>query len=168
MNYSYPHQTPLGPVTLASDGTSLTGLWFPGQKHDGTNLCIPVSDNAAFPVFREAGLWLDAYWQKKMPSPADLPIAMLGTAFQVKIWQLLLQIPYGSCTTYKELAQAYCAAQGVQAMSAQAVGGAVGRNPVSIIIPCHRVIGSQGALTGYAGGIARKTVLLTHEGFLLP
>lgn len=103
---------------------------------------------------------------KERPSPSDLPISFKGSAFQNKIWQLLLQIPYGNCTTYRELAQQYCAAEGLSSMSAQAVGGAVSRNPISIIVPCHRVIGANGAMTGYAGGIGRKTALLAHEGLL--
>ena len=166
MNYSYPYQTPLGPVTVASNGITLTGLWFPGQKYDGSHLCFAVSEITDFPIFRETVQWLDAYWEKKQPSPSDLPISFSGSVFQNKIWQLLLQIPYGNCIAYHELAQQYCAAEGLTSMSAQAVGGAVGKNPISIIVPCHRVIGAHGAMTGYAGGIGRKTALLAHEGFL--
>ena len=168
MNYSYQYQTPIGPVILASNGTALTGLWFPGQKYDGSQLCQPITCSRADPVLQAAVLWLDAYWQKKIPSPSDLPLAFSSSDFRRKVWQLLLQIPYGSCVTYGELAQQYCADTGIPAMSAQAIGGAVGRNPISIIVPCHRVIGANGALTGYAGGIDRKIVLLSHECFPSP
>ena len=163
MDYSIQYQTPIGQVTLASNTHALTGLWFSGQKYDNSKYCYPLPSVDADPVLRAAVQWLDAYWQKRMPSPSDIPIAFHGSDFRIKIWQLLLQIPYGSCITYGELAQQYCVETGSPAMSAQAVGSAVGRNPISIIIPCHRVIGSKGSMTGYAGGIDRKIALLSHE-----
>lgn len=168
MENSYQYQTPLGAVTLSSNGSALTGLWFTDRPHTDSKLFRPIADYVEDPILREAVLWLDAYWQKRRPSPTALPIVLEGSDFQKKVWQLLLQIPYGSCVSYGELKQEYCAASGSTAMSAQAIGGAVARNPVSIIVPCHRVIGSNGSMTGYSGGIQRKIALLSHEGFPIP
>ena len=168
MDYTTQYQSPLGMITLASDGQALTGLWFSGQKYDCSNLQQPVHDGTELPVLQESVKWLDAYWRGEAPSPTLIPISFKGTAFQKKVWRLLLQIPYGSCITYGELAKRYAAAEGIPSMSAQAVGNAISRNPISILVPCHRVIGTGGNITGYAGGISRKTALLCHEGFLGP
>ena len=140
--------SPLGPITMASDGTSLTGLWFDGQKY--------------FPVFEDTRRWLHLYFSGT--APAFLPdLAPAGTPFQQDIWEILCSIPYGETRTYGQIAELYAQKHGILRMSAQAVGGAVGHNPISILIPCHRVVGADGSLTGYAGGLFRKTFLLELE-----
>lgn len=165
MDYTIEYASPEGPIVIASDGRHITGLWFIGQKFFGESLNYPVVDGSALSVLQDAVTWLDAYWRGTQPSHADLPLRPRGTAFQQKVWRLLLEIPYGSCVTYGDLAKKIAAQDGLRSMSAQAVGNAVGRNPISIIIPCHRVIGTNGSLTGYAGGISRKAALLRMEGF---
>ena len=147
----YP--SPLGPLLLVSDGTALTGLWMP-TKNFSTDRIVQQDD---LPVFRDVRLWLDAYFQGK-PGNITFPLSPAGTAFQRRVWEILLRIPYGETTSYGAIAKALN-----PNMSAQAVGQAVGRNPISIIIPCHRVVGAKGQLTGYAGGLPVKTWLLRHE-----
>ena len=166
--------SPVGMLTLSSDGTALTGLWLDGQKYFGVGLSDTVKEND-LPVFEQASAWLDAYFAKA-PLPALPPLAPQGSPFRQAVWRLLLEIPYGTVTTYGALArtlrgqgisaaaQAVGGAVGHNSMSAQAVGGAVGHNPISILIPCHRVVGSDGSLTGYAGGVANKQFLLELEG----
>ena len=152
------YASPLGTLTLASDGENLTGLWIAGQKYfaQGMPEDAPVQDD--LPVFALARGWLDRYFAGERPAISELPLAPQGSAFRQSVWQLLCEIPYGQTVTYGEIAKRL----GVR--SAQAVGGAVGHNPVSIIIPCHRVLGSDGSLTGYAGGVEKKIWLLRHEG----
>ena len=159
--YLTEYSAPIGSIFLASDGTALVGLWMEGQKYFAATLGADVTKNAELPVFRQIMDWLDAYFEKR-PLPALPPLAPKGSDFRQAVWKLLLQIPYGEVTTYGELAHAL-QAQGVSA-AAQAVGGAVGHNPISIIIPCHRVVGADGSLTGYAGGVDKKRFLLTLEG----
>ena len=159
--YLTEYSSPLGSIFLASDGTALVGLWMEGQKYFAATLGADVTKNAELPVFRQIMDWLDAYFEKR-PLPALPPLAPKGSDFRQAVWKLLLQIPYGEVTTYGELAHAL-QAQGISA-AAQAVGGAVGHNPISIIIPCHRVVGADGSLTGYAGGVDQKRFLLTLEG----
>ena len=151
-------ETPLGDLLLAADDLGLTGAWFRGQKYfpDQTGA---VGDH---PLLQAARDWLDRYWAGQDPGPTP-PLHPAGTAFQLEVWQLLREIPYGETTTYGALAKALTARQGRGTMSAQAVGGAVGRNRLSIFIPCHRVLGADGSLTGYAGGIERKAALLELE-----
>lgn len=146
--------SPLGTILLASDGSSLTGLWFAGQKH------LPDDsqwEESVLPVFTQTEQWLSRYFAGENPNPREIPMAPAGSAFQQKVWQLLTQIPYGQLTTYGALAKQ------LDCRSAQAVGGAVGRNPISILIPCHRVVGQTGTLTGYAGGLEKKQFLLELE-----
>ena len=152
------YASPLGTLTLASDGENLTGLWMAGQKYfaAGIPTNLPVCDD--LPVFSKARDWLDRYFSGERPLPGELPLAPQGSAFRQSVWQLLCEIPYGQTMTYGEIAKR------LSCKSAQAVGGAVGHNPVSIIIPCHRVLGGDGSLTGYAGGVERKIWLLRHEG----
>ena len=152
------YASPLGTLTLASDGENLTGLWMAGQKYfaAGTPANLPVRDD--LPVFMQARDWLDRYFAGERPAVCELPLAPQGSAFRQSVWRILCEIPYGQTVTYGEIAKRL----GVR--SAQAVGGAVGHNPISIIIPCHRVLGSDGSLTGYAGGVDKKIWLLTHEG----
>lgn len=151
--------SPVGRLTLASDGAALTGLWMEGQKYYPASL--EAQSNPELPVFLQARAWLDAYFQGA-PLPAPPPLAPAGSPFRQAVWKLLREIPQGETTTYGQLAQRLQSA-GVSA-SPQAVGGAVGRNPISILIPCHRVLGRGGSLTGYAGGIEKKRFLLDLEG----
>lgn len=161
MSYIFPYQSPLGPITLASDGEALTGLWFDGQKYFGSTL--PKShEKKELPIFRETVRWLDLYFQGKIPdfTPA---LGWNTTPFRQQVWEILLSIPYGQTMTYGEIAGKIAASQGLPHMSAQAVGGAVGHNPISLIVPCHRVVGADGSLTGYAGGVEKKEKLLALE-----
>lgn len=151
------YRSPLGGITLACEGGQLVGLWFEGQAHYAAGLALrPGGDAAPYPL-RETRAWLDAYFAGRKPSPTHLPLAPAGTDFRRAVWRLLLQIPYGEVVTYGELA----ARLGIS--SARAIGGAVGHNPISLIIPCHRVLGARRALTGYAAGLHRKLWLLKHE-----
>ena len=146
---------PLGRLTLAAAGGCLAGLWLPGQKYymAGAGEYVPGEDAAPLPLAR---LWLEAYFAGERPCPNELPLAPRGTAFQRRVWQALLDIPYGRTVTYGDLARQL-------GSSARAVGGAVGKNPISILIPCHRVVGSGGSLTGYSGGLDNKRFLLALE-----
>lgn len=160
--YTTTYNSPLGPLTLASDGESLTGLWLEGQKYYAATLGAPASGTLP-PVFEQASAWLDRYFRGEQPA-LTLPLAPWGSDFRKAVWDILCVIPYGEVRTYGDIAKAMAASLGKDTMSAQAVGGAVGHNPISIIIPCHRVVGTGGSLTGYAGGIDRKIKLLTLEG----
>ena len=186
MDYIKHVETPLGKVLISSDGKALTGLWFEGQKHFGSTLSDEcVEKNVG--VFDLAERWLDVYFSGDVPDFTP-PVAPAGTDFQKYVWALLLKIPYGETVTYGEIAAALAeqramggdsaqavvhvsaravggvSAQALGRVSARAVGGAVGRNPISLIIPCHRVVGARGDLTGYAGGLERKKKLLALEG----
>ena len=154
-------QTPLGEVRLRSDGKSLTGLWFVGQVNDAKdNSDIEIKDD--LPIFGQVETWLESYFSGKQTS-IKIPLQPKGTSFQQRVWQILQEIPYGETMTYGEIAQRIAKEKGVETFSAQAVGQAVGKNPISILIPCHRVLGKNGALTGYAGGVHRKEQLLRIE-----
>ena len=156
--------SPLGDILLASDGTALTGLWFAGAKYAPSPRLWERSDQ--LPIFRQSGRWLDQYFAGAAPDV--LPqIRLSGTPFRMAVWSLLLEIPYGCVTTYGAIARQLAKKRSAPAPSAQAVGGAVGHNPLSILVPCHRVVGSDGSLTGYAGGLERKAALLRLEGLLL-
>ena len=154
--------SPVGVLTLASDGTALTGLWLEGQKYFGAGLPDTVQEQD-LSVFREAEAWLGAYFAKA-PLPALPPLAPQGSPFRQAVWACLREIPYGQVTTYGRIARQAAERLGRAHLSAQAVGGAVGHNPISILIPCHRVVGANGLLTGYAGGLDKKKWLLHHEG----
>lgn len=162
MQYVAAYNSPLGSMTMASDGSSLTGLWFGGQKYFGAGLKTSAAAQS-LPVFDLTAQWLDIYFSGRCPDFTP-PLCLQGTDFRRDVWRLLLKVPYGTTTTYKQLAQQLAAAKHKTAMAAQAVGSAVGHNPVSIIVPCHRVIGINGSLTGYAGGLGRKLALLKLEG----
>ena len=155
MEYTHHYISPLGGITLSGDGEALTGLWFDGQKHFAETLSA-AHEKRFLPVFRDAELWLDLYFSGKQPSftPALRP---RGTAFRRAVWDVLLSIPYGHTATYGQVALM------LGSPSPRAVGNAVGHNPISLIIPCHRVVGSGGKLTGYAGGTDRKARLLEME-----
>lgn len=158
MTFIWPYVSPLGGMTMAADGTALTGLWFDGQAHAPAQ----AGPQADLPVFAQAARWLDRYFAGEQPGDPP-PVRLNGTPFQMAVWALLREIPYGETTTYGALARRLAAQTGAARVSAQAVGGAVGRNPVSILVPCHRVVGADGSLTGYAGGLARKRQLLRLE-----
>lgn len=154
-------QTPLGEIRLRSDGKSLTGLWFVGQVNDAKEHSdIEIKDD--LPIFGQVETWLESYFSGKQ-TPIKIPLQPKGTSFQERVWQILQEIPYGETMTYGEIAQRIAKEKGVATYSAQAVGQAVGKNPISILIPCHRVLGKNGALTGYAGGVYRKEQLLQLE-----
>ncbi len=160
MQYTNTYDSPLGKILLASDGESLTGLWFDQQKYYASTL-EKDAEPRNLPVFTQTKKWLDAYFtgdltQEKPPLNPD------GTDFRKAVWGILLTIPAGETVTYGSIAKELSKQSGMY-MSAQAVGGAVGHNPISVLIPCHRVVGSDGSLTGYAGGIARKIDLLERE-----
>lgn len=161
MDFTNHYQSPLGLITLASDGQALTGLWFEGQKHFGSTLQDAHAEQG-LPVFRQAVRWLNTYFNGKDPGFTP-PLALRGTQFQKEVWDILLSIPYGDSMSYGQIAAAIAGRRGIKSMSAQAIGGAVAHNPVSIIVPCHRVVGTDGSLTGYAGGIERKIRLLALE-----
>jgi methylated-DNA-[protein]-cysteine S-methyltransferase len=146
---------------MASDGECLTGLWFDGQKYFADTLPAQHEEKD-LDVFRRTDKWLDLYFSGTDPDFRP-PIRMNGTAFRQEVWQILLTIPFGKTMTYGAIAKFLAARRGTDAMSAQAVGGAVGHNPISLIVPCHRVLGTNGALTGYAGGLDKKTWLLDME-----
>ena len=161
MKYVNYYQSPLGNILLAADETGLTGLWFEGQKHYAKGLNADFKEEN-LPVFEKTKLWLDIYFSGSKPDFTP-PLHLVGTHFQEDVWKILLKIPYGCTTTYSGIAEKVAGRRGVKNMSAQAVGGAVGRNQISIIVPCHRVIASNGSLTGYAGAIDKKIHLLEIE-----
>ena len=171
MTFIQHYDSPLGGILLAADESGLTGLWFDGQKYFARDLPAErVEQNT--PVLSEAKRWLDIYFAGQEPDFTP-PLHPIGSGFRQAVWNILLQIPYGRTTTYGEIARQLAAKQGLARMSAQAIGGAVGHNEISIIIPCHRVVGTNGSLTGYAGGIDRKVKLLELEhtdmsGFFVP
>ena len=161
LQYINHYSSSLGEILLAADDIGLTGLWFEGQKYYALGLGKEQEERET-PVLEAAGQWLDTYFSGKEPKTA-LTIHLRGTAFQNEVWEILCAIPYGRTMTYGEIAAELAGRRGLPHMSAQAVGGAVGHNPISIIIPCHRVLGSDGSLTGYAGGIDKKEKLLELE-----
>lgn len=161
MQFIYRYYSPLGNILLAADDIGLTGLWFDGQKYYANNLAEEHQEQNTL-VLEQTKEWLDIYFTGREPQFMP-PIHMTGTPFQLAVWEILRRIPYGKTTTYREIAKEIARQRGLPHMSAQAVGGAVGHNAISIIIPCHRVVGTNGSLTGYAGGIDKKVKLLTLE-----
>jgi len=166
MYYSTTYPSPVGMLTLAcdSEGSSLVGLWMEGQKYHGGTIPEEMSEKADMPVFGAAKKWLDRYFAGEKPAVSQLPLAPIGGKFRQEVWGILCEIPYGEVITYGDIAKKVAAKMNKESMSSQAVGGAVGHNPISIMIPCHRVVGSNGSLTGYAGGIGIKVKLLELEG----
>ena len=158
MYYFTTYPSPVGLITLACDGNSLAGLWLEGQKYHGQPLPGAMAEKADLPIFNAAKQWLDKYFAGGRPDIPALPLAPIGSAFRQSVWEILCGIPYGQVITYGEIAKRLAVKSG------QAVGGAVGRNPISIVIPCHRVVGANGSLTGYAGGMQTKIRLLELEG----
>lgn len=164
MYYMTQYQSPVGKLLLASDGENIIGLWLEGQKYFGDTVKSEKMHKADLPVFTSAKEWLDRYFAGKRPAITELPLKPIGSSFRQKVWKNLCEIPYGQITTYGELAKKIAIMEHKTSMSSQAIGCAVGHNPISIIIPCHRVVGANGSLTGYAGGIAKKVKLLELEG----
>lgn len=157
------YDSPVGLLTLAADDDGLKGLWLDGQKYFGGTLDAPMR-TAANRHLESAREWLDEYFDGGNPDITRLALAPIGSEFRQVVWQLLREIPLGQLRTYGDLARDAARRLGKASMSSQAIGGAVGHNPISIIVPCHRVVGADGSLTGYAGGIERKLWLLRHEG----
>ena len=162
MTFIQHYNSPLGGILLAADEIGLTGLWFNGQKYFARSLPAGYTEQNT-PALSEAKRWLEVYFTGKKPDFMP-PLHIVGSAFRRAVWEILLQIPYGKTTTYGEIARQLTKKQKLPRMSAQAVGGAVGHNEISIIIPCHRVVGTNGSLTGYAGGVEKKLFLLQLEG----
>lgn len=159
MMYAQRFASPLGEMLLACDEVGLVGVWFEGQRY--------FPDRSAFqfvshPILSQTVKWLDEYFKGSKPAYLP-PLHLRGSDFQLEVWSLLCEISYGEIVTYSDLARRIAARRGLSSMSAQAVGGAVGHNPISILIPCHRVVGANGSLTGYAGGLERKEWLLKWE-----
>ena len=161
MNSFWHYDSPLGRLWMASDGTSLSGLWFERQAY----AAVPAEAEGRvrwLPVFEETARWLECYFDGYVPDFTP-PLAPQGTAFRLAVWEILREIPYGATMSYGTVAARLAADRGLSRMSAQAVGGAVGHNPIALIIPCHRVVGANGSLTGYAAGLDRKDWLLKWE-----
>ena len=166
MFYSTIFPSPVGMVTLAcdGDGKNLVGLWLEGQKYHGDTIPEAMISGDDRVIFTAAKKWLDKYFEGRKPAISELPLAPIGGEFRQGVWNMLYDIPYGEVITYGDIAKKMAKRMNRETMSSQAVGGAVGHNPISIIIPCHRVVGSNGSLTGYSGGIAIKVKLLELEG----
>lgn len=161
MDYTFHYDSPLGGITLASDGENLIGLWFDGQKYFADALENEHCEKR-LPVFDETTRWLDIYFSGREPGFMP-PLYMKTSEFRKAVWEIMLTIPYGKTMTYGKIAEKLANDRGIARMSAQAVGGAVGHNSISLIIPCHRVVGTNGSLTGYAGGVDKKVKLLQLE-----
>lgn len=164
MYYFTHYLSPVGEIMLASDQQSIKGLWIAGQKYHGKDMRIEMEENDELEILQKAKRWLDRYFAGEKPQIDELSISPDGSVFRKTVWEILCKISYGRVTTYGEIAKKVAIKLGRKSMSAQAVGGAVGHNPVSIIIPCHRVVGTDGSLTGYAAGIEVKIRLLELEG----
>ena len=164
--FKHTYTSPLGEMLMAAEDGCLTGLWFVGQRHFDARRLDSCADRD-LPVFRQTCRWLDTYFAGRQPFGLP-PVCLKGTPFRREVWSILLSIPYGHTVTYGDIAHELARRRGLSSFSAQAVGGAVGHNPISIIVPCHRVLGTNGALTGYAAGTHRKACLLALEGIDLP
>ena len=162
MIYTTHYKSPVGDILLASKNNRLIGLWIEGQKYYLSNLKDEIKEEDT-EILIKTKEWLDRYFKGEKPSINELDLNPLGSDFRKSVWKILCEIPYGEVITYKDIAVTIAKQKGLKKMSSQAVGGAVSHNPISIIIPCHRVVGSNGSLTGYAGGIDKKVYLLKHE-----
>lgn len=161
MDYTYHYTSPIGGITMASNGESLTGLWFDGQKYFASTLSQRHVEKQ-LPIFDRTCEWLDLYFSGKSPDFIP-PVFMYVSNFRRDVYEILMTIPFGETMTYKEVADLIAKKHRIISMSAQAVGGAIAHNPISLVIPCHRVIGTNGKLTGYAGGLDKKGWLLDME-----
>lgn len=164
MYYKTTYPSPVGILTLACGGDHLVGVWNEGQKYHGDTILKDMIENNNLPIFDSTKKWLDRYFAGQRPDISELPLAPLGSAFRQQVWRILCDIPYGKVVTYGDIAKQMAVKMNKKSMSSQAIGGAVGHNPISIIIPCHRVVGSKGSLTGYAAGVHIKVKLLELEG----
>ena len=166
MYYATTHPSSLGLLTLAcdDDGKHLVGVWMEGQKYYGGTIAEAMVEKDDLSIFDRTKKWLDRYFAGQRPEISELPLAPTGSEFRQGVWGILREIPYGEVMTYGSIARKMADKMGKKRMSSQAVGGAVGHNPISIIIPCHRVVGSNGSLTGFSGGVQRKVKLLELEG----
>ena len=162
MDYNWHYDSPLGGITLASDGEALTGLWFDGQIYFADTMSEDAKE-MKLPIFVQTCHWLDSYFSGKEPDFTPR-LKMNTTPFRKAVWEILLTIPFGKTMTYGEIAKLIAQKRSITQMSAQAIGGAIGHNSIALIIPCHRVVGSKGNLTGYAGGLDKKVKLLRLEG----
>lgn len=163
MIYTSTYSSPLGNILLASKNNELIGLWFEGQKYYLNSIKEKTKEKNDEEILIKAKNWLDRYFKGEKPNPNELKCSPIGSNFQKQVWKILCEIPYGKTTTYKEIAVKLAKERNLKSMSAQAVGGAVGHNPISLIIPCHRVVGTNGKLIGYAGGLDKKLYLLNLE-----
>lgn len=163
MTYKTQYESPLGELVLVSNETHLLGVWFINQVYFHTELVTKAIKAPKTPVLVDTVQWLDRYFAGQHPSPKQLTLCPAGTSFRQAVWHILCDIPYGETITYGEIAKKIAKQLGRERMSAQAIGGAVGHNPISIVIPCHRVVGADGSLTGYAGGVEKKKWLLEWE-----
>ncbi|MCR4663093.1 MAG: methylated-DNA--[protein]-cysteine S-methyltransferase [Endomicrobiaceae bacterium] len=163
--YKAQYKSPVGTIIICCDEQEkIVGLWFKGQKHFADNIYYSkMTENNNIKILQKTKKWLDKYFSGKKPTTNDIPIKFIGSSFRQQVWTLLCKIPYGKTVTYSDIAEQIARQKGIKKMSAQAVGGAVGHNPIAIIVPCHRVIGKNGNLTGYAAGIDKKKKLLELE-----
>lgn len=162
MDFFTEYESPIGAITLASNGRAISGLWFTNHRYKYQALNGEPVRNDEDPVLGQLASWLDAYFAGRRPAIDELPLEPNGSDFRHEVWRALKEIPYGETVTYGELAEEIAWIRGKA--SPRSVGGAVGHNPISIVIPCHRVVGANGSLTGFGGGIDKKVALLTHEG----
>lgn len=162
--YKTEYKSPLGNITVCcNEQENIVGLWFENQKHFANNINDKITENNNLKIFIKTKNWLDKYFAGNKPNIKEIPIEFIGTKFQKSVWKILYKIPYGKVITYGDIAKQIAKKKGIPKMSAQAIGGAVGHNPISVIVPCHRVIGKNGNLTGYAAGIDKKKKLLQIE-----
>lgn len=164
MIYTSTYKSPIGNLLIASKDNKLVGLWIERQKYYLSNFKEEIAKNSNLEILVKTKQWLDRYFNGEKPDINELEINLIGSEFRKSVWEILKNIPYGEVITYNDIAKKLAKQKGIEKMSAQAVGGAVGHNPISIIIPCHRVVGTNGNLTGYAGGIKNKVELLKLEG----
>ena len=165
MIYTTNYKSPVGNLLLASKDNKLIGVWIEGQKYYLSNLKDEIKQSEDDKILRETKIWLDRYFNKEKPHIKELELNPMGSDFRQEVWKILCDIPYGKVITYNDIAKQIAHNRRIKKMSAQAVGGAVGHNPISIIIPCHRVVGTNGSLTGYAGGIDKKIYLRYHQAW---
>lgn len=165
--YKTEYSSPLGKLTICAKNNHLVGLWIEGQKYFANTVNVEMISEDSLEIFKKTKKWLDEYFKGNRPNTKYLNLSPIGNEFRQSVWKILCKIPYGEVTTYGDIARELAKQKGIERMSAQAVGGAVGHNPISIIIPCHRVIGKNGKLTGYAGGLDKKIKLLKIEGINL-
>ena len=162
--YKTEYKSPLGNITICcNEQENIVGLWFKNQKYFANNINGKITENNNLKIFIKTKNWLDKYFAGNKPNIKEIPIEFIGTKFQKSVWKILYKIPYGKVITYGDIAKQIAKKKGIPKMSAQAIGGAVGHNPISVIVPCHRVIGKNGNLTGYAAGLDKKKKLLQIE-----